>query len=122
MKHAELGFAKPHRALGMVSNTGLQIESRAADYLEHVSGGSLLLQRFGELRPSLGEFAPAYFKLLLHIARRLARLTKTASIPPSFRSNEACDQAFGSSRPCETRSPPQHLDRPRLSWPPTSKT
>ena len=44
------------------------------------------------------------------------------AFPPSFRSNEACDRAFGSSRPCETRSPPQHLDRPRLSWPPTSKT
>jgi hypothetical protein len=31
----------------------------------------------------------------------------------SFRSNEACDRALGSSRLCETRSPRRHVHRPR---------
>jgi hypothetical protein len=41
---------------------------------------------------------------------------------PSFRSNKACDRAFGFLRSCETRPPPgRHVHRPRLSWPPTSR-
>src|SRR5262245_28732098 len=32
----------------------------------------------------------------------------------SFPSNEACDQPFGFSRPCETRSPPRHVEWPAL--------
>ena len=72
---APVGAAEANRALEQVFKDQLQVEGRPADDLEHVGRRSLLLQRFGELRPSLGEFAPAYFKLLLHIARRLARLT-----------------------------------------------
>src|SRR5262245_19624788 len=41
--------AKACRRLGERVEHRLQIESRAADDLEHVGGGSLLLQRFGEL-------------------------------------------------------------------------
>src|SRR5262249_34838202 len=41
--------AKACRRLGERVEHRLQIEGRAADSLEHVGGGSLLLQRFGEL-------------------------------------------------------------------------
>ena len=41
-----IGFAQPGRGLDQRIENGLQIESRAADDLEHVCGGGLLLQRF----------------------------------------------------------------------------
>ena len=41
-------------------------------------------------------------------------LRTNARSSPSFRSNEACDRAFGSSRLCETPSPRGYVDRPRL--------
>src|SRR5262245_30391022 len=37
---------------------------------------------------------------------------------PSFRSNEACDHAFGFSRLCETRTPPAARGPTKPSWPP----
>ena len=37
-----------------VSSTGLQVEGRAADHLEHVGGGGLLLQRFAQLVEQAG--------------------------------------------------------------------
>src|SRR5262249_43563051 len=43
------GAAKPRRALDQGLQHGLQIESRAADDLEHVGGGGLLLQRLAQL-------------------------------------------------------------------------
>ena len=42
-------LAQPRRRLDQGIEHGLQIEGRAADHLEHVGGGGLLLQRFGEL-------------------------------------------------------------------------
>ena len=45
-----------------VSSTALQIEGRAADDLEHVGGGGLLLQR-------LGQFAGSLFELLSYVGR-----------------------------------------------------
>ncbi len=42
-------LAQPRRQLDQGIEHGLQIEGRAADHLEHVGGGGLLLQRFGEL-------------------------------------------------------------------------
>src|SRR5262249_22292293 len=39
-----IGFGKPSRRLDQRVEHGLQIEGRAADNLEHVGGGSLLLQ------------------------------------------------------------------------------
>src|ERR1700730_12428828 len=42
-------FAKPDRRLHQGVENGLKIERRAADYLEHVGGGGLLLQRFAQL-------------------------------------------------------------------------
>ena len=41
-----IGIAKPSRRLDKRIEHGLQIEGRAADDLEHVGGGGLLLQRF----------------------------------------------------------------------------
>ena len=38
--------AEPRRRLDQRIQHGLQIESRAADHLEHVGGGGLLLQQF----------------------------------------------------------------------------
>ena len=39
-----------------VSSTGLQIERRTADDLQHVGGGGLLLQRFAEIVGALAQF------------------------------------------------------------------
>ena len=49
---ALVGAAESHRALEQVFEDRLQVEGRAADDLEHVGRRSLLLQRFGELRPA----------------------------------------------------------------------
>ena len=43
------GPAKPRRSFDQSVEHGLQIESRAADDLEHVGGGGLLLQRLAQL-------------------------------------------------------------------------
>src|ERR1700726_2985617 len=49
-----VGVAKSGRRLGQRIEHGLQIESRAADNLEHVGGGGLLLQRFAQLIEQTG--------------------------------------------------------------------
>jgi hypothetical protein len=43
------GLAQPRRRLDKRIEHHLQIEGRAADHLEHVGGGGLLLQRFPQL-------------------------------------------------------------------------
>ena len=50
-------LAQPRRRLDQVSNTGLQIERRAADHLEHVGGGRLLLRSVRSSAPDLVEQA-----------------------------------------------------------------
>src|SRR5262249_7959832 len=42
-------FAQPHSRLGKRIEHALQVECRAANDLEHVGGGRLLLQRFAQL-------------------------------------------------------------------------
>ena len=42
-------LAQPGRRLHSVFEHGLQVEGRAADDLEHVGGGGLLLQGFGQI-------------------------------------------------------------------------
>src|SRR5262249_57646023 len=42
-------FAQPYRRLNQGVEDGLQVEGRAADDLENVGGGGLLLQRFTQL-------------------------------------------------------------------------
>ncbi len=44
-----VGLAQPCRRLERGLEHRLQIEGRAADDLEHIGGGGLLLQRFGQL-------------------------------------------------------------------------
>ena len=44
-----IGIAKPDGRLAQRIEHRLQIEGRAADHLEHVSGGGLLLERFAQL-------------------------------------------------------------------------
>ena len=44
-----VGVAQPRRRFDQRIEHGLQIEGRAADHLEHVGGGGLLLQRFAQL-------------------------------------------------------------------------
>src|SRR5262249_3342792 len=46
---ALLGRAKPRRAFDQSVENGLKLECRAANDLEHVSGGGLLLKRFAQL-------------------------------------------------------------------------
>jgi len=54
---------------------------------------------------------------------RLNRAREPRAISTSFRSNEACDRAFGFLRPCQTRSPPGSTSiDPRVSGPPTRKS
>ena len=50
-----VGVAKSGRRLGQRIEHGLQIEGRAADDLEHVGGGRLLLQRFGQIVCALAQ-------------------------------------------------------------------
>src|SRR5262249_40140229 len=53
---AHIRFAKVGRRFGERIEHGLQIEGRAADDLEHVGGGGLLLQRFREIVGALAQF------------------------------------------------------------------
>jgi hypothetical protein len=46
---AELGLADTHRILKHGLEHWLQFTRRAADHLEHIGGGGLLLQRFAQL-------------------------------------------------------------------------
>ena len=46
---AAVRLAQPGRQFDQRVEHGLQIEGRAADHLEHVGGGGLLLQRFGQI-------------------------------------------------------------------------
>ena len=47
--HRHIGLAQSGCRLDQRIEYGLQIEGRAADHLEHVGGGGLLLQRFAQL-------------------------------------------------------------------------
>ena len=53
MDRGDVGFAQVHRRFGQRVEHRLQIERRAADDFEHVGGGGLLLQRFGQLVTAL---------------------------------------------------------------------
>ena len=44
-----IGFAQPRRRFDQRVEYRLQVERRAADDLEHIGGGGLLLQRFAQL-------------------------------------------------------------------------
>src|SRR5262245_59791675 len=46
---ARTGAAEPHRVLDQRFQDRLQVERRAADDLEDLTGGSLLLQRLGQV-------------------------------------------------------------------------
>src|SRR5215831_12595819 len=50
-----LGRAKLRRVLDQSFENGLQVEGRAADDLEHIDGGGLLLSRLRKLAPGQGE-------------------------------------------------------------------
>src|SRR5262245_66274843 len=50
------GLAQSCRRFGQSVEHGLQIECRAADDLEHVGGGGLLLERFTEVISALPQF------------------------------------------------------------------
>src|SRR5262245_10735525 len=49
MNRRHIGVAQPHRGFNQRVEHRLQIERRAADDLEHISGGGLLLQRLAQL-------------------------------------------------------------------------
>ena len=49
----EFRLAQPRRRLDERIEHHLQVEGRAADDLEHVGGGGLLLERLGELARAL---------------------------------------------------------------------
>ena len=44
-----IGFTQPRGRLDQRVEDRLQIEGRAADHLEHIGGGGLLLKRFAQL-------------------------------------------------------------------------
>src|SRR5262245_49229910 len=70
-------LAQPSRALAYRVEHDLEAGRRARDSPENFASRRLLLQRLGKvfLRPS--EFAPARFKLLVQIGRRLALASNT---------------------------------------------
>ena len=53
--NAHSGIAQARSRLDQGVEYRLQIEGRAADNLEHVSGGGLLLQRFAQILRTLRE-------------------------------------------------------------------
>src|SRR5262249_45396292 len=55
VNESEPPVAKAHRTLGYGLKYRPQIESRAADYLEQIGGGGLLLQGFGEIGRALAQ-------------------------------------------------------------------
>ena len=54
MNRRHVGLAQPGRRFDQRVEHRLQIEGRAADDLEHVGGGGLLLQRFAQLVEQAG--------------------------------------------------------------------
>src|SRR5262245_32127932 len=115
---ALVSVAKPDRIVQHVLQGRLEVERRAAGDLEDFAGRGLLLQRFGELLPSLGEFAPASFKLLLQRGVGFALATRARSRLRSGRTKLATLRlAFRAlARQGHPRS--TSID-PRLSWLPT---
>src|SRR5262249_40152113 len=71
--------AKASRRLGERVEHRLQIEGRAADDLEHVGGGSLLLQRFGELA-----------RACLHVVEQPHVLDRVAAWSPKVLTSSIC--------------------------------
>src|SRR5262245_14543664 len=63
----ELSVADARRVLQHRLEHGLQIAREAADDLQHLGGGRLLLQRLCKVLARLGELAPRCFKLLFQI-------------------------------------------------------
>src|SRR5215831_16263163 len=57
----------------------LQLAGRARDDAQHLGGRGLLLQRFGELLPSLGELMGARFELLFQLDQRIGPVANTRS-------------------------------------------
>ena len=71
-------------------------------------------ERASSFFPIRGRATRASFPTRFGVRGRARRASS-----PSFRSNEACGRAFGSSRLCETRSP-RHVDRPKAPRPGSS--
>ena len=63
VKHAELRLADARRVRKHRLEHRLQFGGGAADDLQHLGGGGLLLQRLGESLPGLSEFAGPDFEL-----------------------------------------------------------
>src|SRR5262245_16323318 len=55
MNGRAVSFAKPRRRFDQRVEHGLKIEGRAADHLQHVSGGGLLLERFTQIVRALAQ-------------------------------------------------------------------
>ena len=77
-----------------------------AEFLEQLG---LLLRRHADPGVGDGKLALSFFS---GFGPGFTDAGWQRAFSPSFRSNEACDRAFGSSRLCETRSPRRHVNRP----------
>ena len=66
-----VGIAKLRHRLRQRVEHRLQVEGGAADHLEHVGGGGLLLQRLSSLPPCLGKLPPCLVSVTLRF-RKLA--------------------------------------------------
>src|SRR5438045_7720234 len=75
----ELSVADARRVLQHRLEHGLQIAGEAADDLQHLGGGRLLLQRLCKVLARLGEFAPRCFKLVFQICVGCAKAVNVSS-------------------------------------------
>ena len=79
----ELSVADARRVLQHRLEHGLQIAREAADDLQHLGGGRLLLQRLCKVLARLGELAGARFELFFQLRERIAPATNAAALPPA---------------------------------------
>ena len=109
---SKLGVADANRIFQHRVEYQLQFGGRAGYDAQHLRGRSLLLQRSATWSWAL----PTRGSGLQVVSpdQRMRHARGQRAFPPSFWSNEGCDRSFGSSPPCETRSPRRHSRCPFL--------
>src|SRR5262249_32848709 len=121
-QRAVAGFAQPRGIREQGSKDGFQLTGRARNDAQDLGGRGLLLQSLGKLARALFEllfqFASMRLKLLFPLAARFPAATDTRFCLRSGRTKLAttCSAFRGLAR---QGHPPQHVDRLRLSGPPT---
>ena len=111
-------IAQPPRRFDQRIEHRLEVEGRAADHLEHVGGGGLLLQRLRKVLSCFGEFAGPLVEFPLEIPRGTATARsrwRFAALDPRclwaarlhFATDHRC--AALARRPSTSLHAPQHI-------------